>query len=281
MTHGPGDDYDGDSSTDEDDPPPHEAVIKIGLKNQALFDDESSASVPFLDPEQASKHACYREAYGHMLGVWGLEMQRNEVLKYNGIISARDPKHSERDSQSTLTLGRYDTHGPGENQGPHVVRCCAKCSSVDVNALGGSLEAKCSRCNAKSQTMPCTVCLQAVHGLYKACLSCGHAAHASCLQLLLEHLPEDELACEAGCGCICEDHAVVDGDTIFTGLEEPQVAEVAVVDEPVDVQGGSYQALRDRRASIAEARRLNAERVRREPDRPGVAHNGRRRSFVH
>lgn len=282
MNQGLTEEYDEGSTTEEDEPPGPPIPIKMSLKNQHLFDDEASANVPFLDIEQATKFSCYREVYAHILGAWGLKMQRSEMLKYNGIVSTPANKRADRDSQSTLTLGRFGTtHRVEDGLGPHIVRCCAKCQSTDINAIGGKLETKCSKCNTKSQILPCTVCLEPIVGLYKVCLGCGHAAHASCHQSLLESLPQHELKCEAGCGCVCEEHAVVRGDEIIAATVEASQNEFAVHEGPEDLQI-QYNTIRERRRGSVEARRAARfdERASQEHNRRGFGQSGRRRSFV-
>lgn len=308
---GLGDEYDDGSTTEEDEPTVVPIPIKLSLKNQALFDDEATANIPFLNTANTTKHICYREAYAHMLGVWGLDMQRNELLKYNGIISSSGGSATakrqrvDRDSQSTLTLGRFDTsstatHPPTTTSpeeegiyGPQIMRCCAKCQNVDSTAFGENLGAKCSKCGHKAGILPCTVCAEPIKGLYKICLWCGHAAHASCLHSLLEAFWEDneegELECEAGCGCICEEHAIVDGEDVLAAGE----VEVDLVEEYWKGNEGLQQATqnpyfysRRRSSNVAAARRTLAtahggDRVRREPILPPFTQSGRRRSYAH
>jgi hypothetical protein len=64
---------------------PNAPIIKVTLKYQHLFDDESHASVPLLPPEHEAKYAAYRDIYAEQLSVWGLYIQRAEILKFNGL----------------------------------------------------------------------------------------------------------------------------------------------------------------------------------------------------
>ncbi|KAL1304661.1 hypothetical protein AAFC00_003621 [Neodothiora populina] len=221
TAHGPAEEDDDGSTTEEDEPPMSAQPIKLSLKNQTLFDEESTANVPFLDKDQAHKYVCYRTAYAHMLGVWGLDMQRNEMLKYNGLVSDNGStdtpaQHQGRDSQTTLTVGRFIDSTPpitisssypaeGVSQGPNVYRCCTECQNSNAGVAGGKLTSKCAECKKKSQFMQCTVCLEPIVGLYKVCLACGHAAHAHCYQVWLASFPIGTIPeCETGCGCECE-----------------------------------------------------------------------------
>ena len=60
-------------------------TVKITLKNQHMFDEESYASIPLLDPQLSTKYAVYRELYANILGLWGLHVSQAEILKFNGL----------------------------------------------------------------------------------------------------------------------------------------------------------------------------------------------------
>lgn len=198
------------SSTEEDEPALQDTSVKVSLKNQRMFDDEAHASVPFLQPHESDKFSAYREAYADLLDVWGLQIQRHEMLKFSGMstdTTARKP--SDVGSQTTLTLGRSETTDSSAvvQEGLGVSRRCTTCGYADIEARSG---ARCSRCGSSLRILPCSVCHEPVLALYKACLDCEHTAHLSCLRALLNDVSEDEIECEAGCGCRCRDHSSVD-----------------------------------------------------------------------
>lgn len=72
-------------------PEPVEAtrLIRVKLRNQEHFDLEAQPSVPLLDPTRQLQYAAYREMYAEQLSIWGLEMVRAEVLKFNGLASLK------------------------------------------------------------------------------------------------------------------------------------------------------------------------------------------------
>ena len=285
MAHGLTDEYDCGSSTEEDEPSLPMVAIKLNMKNQDLFDGEATASVPILHSKDAHIYAGYREAYAHMLGAWGMALQRNEVLKYNGIVSTTSGERGDRNSQSTLTLPKPGLNMDSDDSlGLHIARCCTKCSRVDTNGTAGRLETMCSRCNVKYQIMPCTVCLQPIYGLYKVCLSCGHAAHDTCLHLLLDSLPDDELQCESGCGCDCKSFAVVDSEEIDASARDSSDDEVADQWRESVMQVHQYGGPHFRSGSVnlVDVRRVTGLAARQEtlPPRPGTMQFGRRRSFL-
>lgn len=283
MAQGYAEEYDEGSSTEEDEPLTQLGPVRMNLKNQGMFDDEAHATVPYLDTAQAWKFACYREAYAHLLGVWGFVIQRTEVLKYNGLVPVTVTKAGDRDSQSTLTLSRFDAIEPPDSSlGLHVVRCCPKCSNADVHAGRGRLEVRCSRCTEKSRILPCNVCLMPVDGLYKVCLACGHVAHASCLYLLRDAFLIRGMECEAGCGCQCDTHTIMGSEELSMSLEsyspnygttrgEELSGALLVPGNPVMIRRGS---------NTVEAKRaaLTNERLRQDLRQNSV---GRRRSFDH
>jgi hypothetical protein len=86
---------------------PNAPVIKVTLKNQHLFDDESHASVPLLPPEHAVKYAAYRDIYAEQLTIWGLYVQRAEILKFNGLTNYWPSKMaSQQQPQQAASSGK-------------------------------------------------------------------------------------------------------------------------------------------------------------------------------
>lgn len=265
VSQGFGDDYDG-STTEDDESLPPQSRVKISLKNQDMFDDEGCPSVAFLDPHQSIKFAVYRAVYANMLGAWGLQMQRNEVDKLDGLLSNILTRTESRDrgSQSTLTLGEVEEDKEMlDSLGPQVVRCCMSCGEIENQERRGA-DRKCVKCGGKSHLLSCTICYQPIAGLYKVCLACGHSAHISCLAILLESLTEDEKPeCEAGCGCACDENMAVSGEEIF-GLIRPPTFEQEVAKETGFrmLQPVGNSTILHRRGSIVEARQSGRLRER-------------------
>jgi hypothetical protein len=74
-------------------------TVKVTLKNQHLFDEEGHASIPLLPPDHHEKYAAYRDIYANQLSIWGLYIQRAEVLKFNGLTSYWPAKVSDTEQQ--------------------------------------------------------------------------------------------------------------------------------------------------------------------------------------
>lgn len=60
-------------------------TIKTTFKNQNLFEEEAHASLPLLPQPHQYKYDAYRTIYADQLSVWGLYIQRAEILKFNGL----------------------------------------------------------------------------------------------------------------------------------------------------------------------------------------------------
>lgn len=84
--------------------------IRVTLKNQDHFDDESCLSRPLLDMSRDWLYRAWREQYAEMLSGWGLVRTRAEVLKFNGLVSYFPPD----DSRSSLKAGSLHLALKGE-----------------------------------------------------------------------------------------------------------------------------------------------------------------------
>lgn len=272
QAHSP---YDVDSDTEEDEPAVPSPGVKITLKNQHLFDDEAYPTVPLLDPKDSAKFVCYRDSYAHLLDAWGLTIQKNEILKLNGFTSLVADVSIDASAQTTFPLTKGDPANveASNTQGLEIVRFCGRCGkSGTVNTRAGG---RCANCGGRSPTLSCSICYESIFGLYKACLNCGHIAHLSCLQLLLESsFDDDQLKCEAGCGCECDHQAAVTIDEILGVEEEKQPSAAMPNQEP------SWEYLHHRlnsgihrRGSVGEGRRPSgfADRIRQDPRRTSNA----------
>ncbi|KAJ4994358.1 WD repeat-containing protein [Stagonosporopsis vannaccii] len=77
--------------------------IRVTLKNQDQFDDESCLSRPLLDMSKDWLYRAWREQYAEMLSGWGLIRTRAEVLKFNGLVSYF-PAEESRSSSKAASL---------------------------------------------------------------------------------------------------------------------------------------------------------------------------------
>lgn len=60
-------------------------TIKTTFKNQNQFEEEAHASLPLLPQPHQYKYDAYRSIYADQLSVWGLYIQRAEILKFSGL----------------------------------------------------------------------------------------------------------------------------------------------------------------------------------------------------
>jgi predicted RNA-binding Zn-ribbon protein involved in translation (DUF1610 family) len=266
---GVGDELD-ESATEDDESLAPQSRVKINLKNQDMFDDEGCSNVPFLNAKQSMKFAIYRTAYANMLGAWGLRMQQNEVDKLDGLLSNMLTRSNsgDRGSQSTLTLGQAEVDEETlDGLGPQVIRCCTSCGEIDEPKRRRA-DWKCVQCGGRSHMLSCTICYQPIAGLYKVCLACGHAAHVSCLGMLLDSLGKGESECEAGCGCACEENMAVKGtEKVFGIVKWPStLAETEAVTGEIGFRMlqpvGSSSLLHRRGSMAAEGKQSGGGRLR-------------------
>jgi len=62
-------------------------TIKTTFKNQNQFEEEAHASLPLLPQQYHHRYEAYRAIYADQLSIWGLHIQRAEILKFNGLIN--------------------------------------------------------------------------------------------------------------------------------------------------------------------------------------------------
>lgn len=177
--------------------------LKVKLKNQEMFDNDGYGHVPFLDRKKDWLYRAYRGAYAHLLFVWGLPVQRSEVLKINygsddySVVQSSSPKQDEPQG-SILTLSRIRRKESATNntdqlskQGLDIQRHCTRCgyalrvsvfTPTDKDAGGGDT-VECPKCKPKDHFptgISCAVCLEAVDGMFVPCLECGHVCCFEC-----------------------------------------------------------------------------------------------------
>ncbi|KAH6618628.1 hypothetical protein C7974DRAFT_400511, partial [Boeremia exigua] len=95
--------------------------IRVTLKNQDLFDDESCLSRPLLDMNKHWLYRAWREQYAEMLSGWGLVRTRAEVLKFNGLVSYFPTANSRSSSKAgslhlALKTGGEDPEDDGTSR---------------------------------------------------------------------------------------------------------------------------------------------------------------------
>ncbi|KAJ4319648.1 hypothetical protein N0V94_003790 [Neodidymelliopsis sp. IMI 364377] len=88
--------------------------IRVTLKNQDQFDDESCLSRPLLDMSKDWLYRAWREQYAEMLSGWELVSTRAEVLKFNGLVSyfpTEESRSGSRAGSLHLTLKNGEANG--------------------------------------------------------------------------------------------------------------------------------------------------------------------------
>lgn len=223
--------------------------VKVRFKNLASFDSDELSNNPFIDRERDCIYRAYRVAYANLLLLWGLPIQRSEVLGIEGPYLASHLQSDLKSRQPSLPMPtpkrRNDV--PESSTSPDsldVQRHCAKCGtplqisvfeslppkpSSSSGTLGKSqLSPICHKCKATqplSAQVPCVICGEAVDGMLVPCLQCGHVSCFDCHQQWFasgrrssidsalgaadDDLGEDELVCPSGCGCRCPEQGIV------------------------------------------------------------------------
>ncbi|KAI2956314.1 hypothetical protein CBS147322_2778 [Aspergillus niger] len=232
------------SDTESERPAPAKPSTKVRavLKNQAAFEGNGQSQNTFLDPKKEWLYRSYRAAYAHLLSIWGLPVQRSEVLKIGGTPNpTKEPTHrrhrSHHDSFSLPTSKRRSstaTPTDTENQGLEIQRHCISCGQAlqhSIFATKALTEAipkghlkgitppplTCPHCKPKQPLplrLPCVICSEVVEGMLIPCLGCGHVScfdcHRGWFSMASSNTPDPEQEeyhfCPSGCGCKCADY---------------------------------------------------------------------------
>lgn len=207
------------SDAEEDKTLSRTPTFNTKLKNQQEFSDDGYANVPLLDPKESQRYKAYRDAYAHMLFVWGMPVAMCEVLKYNTEPSGSSVQSSKGPSE--LVIGRNTSSDAETQQGLVLRDACLTCNAAFASGADGR---NCRTCSTPRPLLVCFLCTSIIRGLASPCLSCGHVLHPACRALLSADQTsgvssvddDDEIeTCVSGCGCRCAEHTVVE-------VEEPQ-----------------------------------------------------------
>ena len=204
------------SGSDAEEEPafPQTPVFKTKLKNQQQFPHDGYANVPLLNPEDDWRYRAYRDAYAHMLFVWGMPIAMCEVLKYNG--EPLQATASSLKERSGIGINRMTSSPAKMEQGLCLKDTCSACDAAPVSSPNGQV---CRACSSPRVPLICLFCNSIIRGLASPCLSCGHVLHSSCRSLLSEQASnapyteedeEGEEVCISGCGCRCSDHVIIE-----------------------------------------------------------------------
>lgn len=256
--------------------------VKVAFKNHDKFDNFQQASVPLLDSKQASHYRIYCKAYADLLFIWNLPVQRKEVLKLYNISNNHTPISRPRFDKSNSTPSirsrrSYQQVGPANvpklRKGLDIENHCNRCgeslmSSINtIRDRNGSRNVKIATCNQCNLRHPvpiltsCTICAQAIRGMFSPCLNCGHVTclecHEAWLSLGLEGVPETTIGCPTGCGCDCSRHMVV--QVPIVAASRPQMSGPADITEQSGKQFPAAGNEKRRPATSSKSRGTRSE----------------------
>ncbi|KAK2744130.1 hypothetical protein FQN57_004390 [Myotisia sp. PD_48] len=218
--------------------------INVTLKNQTAFDQECQAEVSLLDTHDQKFYQAFRAQYANLLFIWGMPLERREVLKLTSLIdhesefellSRSSSKYLQSRCHHTIQNRKKALQDVPENSGLDLQSHCTNCgSTLQVSELlredmPGNPPGKpskqiryskiqCSKCTATpspTPTLSCAICSEAVQGMFVPCLSCGHICCFECHRewftpnYISDGSDSTTLVCPTGCGCNCSEHPVI------------------------------------------------------------------------
>ena len=189
------------------------SAFKTKLKHQDQFQNDGYANVPLLDPNDEWRYKHYREAYAHLLYIWGMPIARAEILSYNHLSTPDfgQPHRSAQQPAPLLPMGEADLlNKSSEDTRDGTLAFKNHCGSCSSLISSKSLTHRCQTCSTLYAPPLCLLCNTVIRGLYSPCLNCGHILHDSCRSLLISPSPMSKdpfyEECISGCGCVCAEH---------------------------------------------------------------------------
>jgi hypothetical protein len=158
----------------------------------------TESSFSLLDASKEHLYNHFRIFYSEILHRWGLNCQRNEIMKFitsEPIVQLEQLSHDcaieiireVEDGQTVTTnnysISIYDDHDESEN------------TEQDEENLKSHIQ-------QRQLFFKCSLCRLPVKGLHMMCSSCGHGGH-------IEHLQSwfsNNTCCASGCGCSCVEY---------------------------------------------------------------------------
>ncbi|KAL4805834.1 hypothetical protein BDV18DRAFT_13720 [Aspergillus unguis] len=197
--------------------------VQVTLKNKNAFESPSKTQNLLLDPKKDQLYRSYRMAYAQRLSIWGLPVQRSEMLKIGDII-----KHPNRALAPHQNLNHPDDSLPTSNfarrssaeasteemkKGLEIRRHCTNCgvqqlsiftiqdaanatapSIFDAQTKTSAPPIFCSKCKPRRPLplkLPCVICCEVVDGMLTPCLGCGHVCCFTCYRAWLSAISSD------------------------------------------------------------------------------------------
>ncbi|KAL4870443.1 hypothetical protein BDV12DRAFT_165959 [Aspergillus spectabilis] len=200
--------------------------IRVALKNKGAFDSDSTTKNLFLDPKKDQLYRSYRMAYAHLLSIWGLPVQRSEMLKIGDMITQPSHTHSRHRNLSSLSnaedsfslssfarRGSAGTSAGEDSKGLGIQRHCIGCGQAQQLSIfaiqdvvdaavaaskghpkGSAASIICPNCTPKRPLplkLPCVICREVVDGMLTPCLGCGHVSCFNCYRDWLSAISPD------------------------------------------------------------------------------------------
>ena len=160
------------------------SVLGAGNNAETLHGTDKKSSLtpyttPFelLLPDGGGRYDLYIHFYGTLLYSWGKLTTRVELNKHL--------------STSTMRTKRNMVHHSSRNK-EMFAPCCHRC-----NRLANPETNVCQHC--QEYAFRCSICTNAVRGLFTVCISCGHGGHVNHIMPWFE----EQSVCPTGCGCTC------------------------------------------------------------------------------
>ena len=158
------------------------------------MEQETNSCIRNLLPDDDKRLDSYIIRYASLLYAWGKLTTRTELNKHlahsipGGGGEILIPLEQGVEGRLQKAFVPNDGVAPGITFAPLCPRC-HKPANPETNV--------CTSC--KQYAFKCSICMNAVRGLFTTCLTCGHGGH-------VEHLLpwfEKETTCPTGCGCTC------------------------------------------------------------------------------
>ncbi|KAL2871531.1 Mtc5p [Aspergillus lucknowensis] len=188
--------------------------VRATLKNQGAFEGQSHSTTvnSFLDSKKDGLYRSYRSTYAHLLSIWGLPVQRSEMLKIGGTTPQSNDSHTHHwglsSPEGSFSLSSFargvsvGTAADSESGELGIQRHCVSCgqaqhlsifaiqdvvdtavATVKHNPKASTTPIFCSSCKPERPLplkLPCTICLEVVEGMLTPCLACGHVCCFNC-----------------------------------------------------------------------------------------------------
>jgi hypothetical protein len=175
----------------------HSGISAGGIRNEIinrdlyfggedLMEDISPrVSEPLLNPKKADSYAAYRDQYATLLYLWGLEIERLEVLKFNyvgrtHVASTTAGSGTSPFDEFHTTQIQFRSRRPLDD--PEIIRP----KEIVLNRI---------------YSRSCQYCRLIIRSRFSQCPNCEHITHSECGEQWW--MVDGGTECVSGCGCNC------------------------------------------------------------------------------